>query len=239
MRSIISTVFAITAITAHAAPPPNSSPNFVLVYVDDLGWAETSVEMIKDREDTRSDYFQTPHIARIAQEGMVLSSCYSPSTLCAPSRNSLLHGMTPSRLRYTVLSSIEAKKQYMGKTTIPQALKKANPNYQTAHFGKWHNESIKPTEAGYDVTDGPNGNGPGDFADDGKTPLSDEDPKRIFSLTKKSIQFMEQQVERNRPFYLQLSHYAMHIWHDSLKETREKYKTLPHGGTYQKKDDHP
>lgn len=50
---------------------------------------------------------------------------------------------------------------------------------------------------------------------------------------------MEQQVERNRPFYLQLSHYAMHIWHDSLKETREKYKTLPHGSTYQKKDDTP
>ncbi|MDA7886741.1 sulfatase-like hydrolase/transferase, partial [Pirellulales bacterium] len=183
MRSLISTVLAITAITAHAASPQNPPPNFVLVYVDDLGWAETSVEMIKGREDTRSDYFQTPHIARIAQEGMVLSSCYSPSTLCAPSRNSLLHGMTPSRLRYTVLSSIEAKKQYMGKITIPQALKKANPNYQTAHFGKWHNESIKPTEAGYDVTDGPNGNGPGDFADDGKTPLSDEDPKRIFSLT--------------------------------------------------------
>ncbi len=237
MRSIISTVFAITAITAHAVPPPNSPPNFVLVYVDDLGWAETSVEMIKGREDTRSDYFQTPHIARIAKDGMVLSSCYSPSTLCAPSRNSLLHGMTPSRLRYTVLSSIEAKKQYMGKTTIPQALKKANPSYRTAHFGKWHNESIKPTDAGYDVTDGPNGNGPGDFADDGKTPLPEEDPKRIFSLTKKSIQFMEQQVERNQPFYLQLSHYAMHIWHDSLKETREKYKKLPHGSTYQKKDD--
>ena len=239
MRIIIGTVFAITAITAPAASPQNPPPNFVLVYVDDLGWAETSVEMIKGREDTRSDYFQTPHIARIAQEGMVLSSCYSPSTLCAPSRNSLLHGMTPSRLRYTVLSSIEAKKQYMGKITIPQALKKANPNYQTAHFGKWHNESIKPTEAGYDVTDGPNGNGPGDFADDGKTPLGDEDPKRIFSLTDKSIQFMEQQVAKKQPFYLQLSHYAMHIWHDSLQETREKYKKLPHGSTYQKKDDTP
>ncbi len=235
MKTLLSTVFTLATITAQAAGPPN----FVLVYVDDLGWAETSVEMIKGRADTRSDYFQTPHMARIAQEGMVLSSCYSPSTLCAPSRNSLLHGMTPSRLRYTVLSSIEAKKQYMGKTTIPKALKKANPAYRTAHFGKWHNESIKPTDAGYDVTDGPNGNGPGDFADDGKTPLGDEDPKRIFSLTDKSIQFMEQQVAKKQPFYLQLSHYAMHIWHDSLKETREKYKKLPHGSTYQKKDDTP
>jgi arylsulfatase A-like enzyme len=50
---------------------------------------------------------------------------------------------------------------------------------------------------------------------------------------------MEQQVERKQPFYLQLSHYAMHIWHDSLRETREKYKKLPQGSTYQKKDDTP
>ncbi len=214
-------------------------PNFVLIYVDDLGWAETSVEMIKGRAETRSDFYQTPNVERLAKGGMVLSACYSPSALCAPSRNSLLHGMTPSRLRYTVLSAVEAKKQYMGKITIPQALKKAHPDYMTAHFGKWHNESIKPTAAGYDVTDGPNGNGPGDFADDRKTHLPDDDPKRIFSLTDKSVQFMKDQVAAEKPFYLQLSHYAMHIWHNSLKETREKYKKLPRGRKYEKKDDLP
>ena len=215
------------------------APNFVLIYIDDLGWAETSVEMIKGRGDTRSDFYQTPHIERLAKDGVVLSACYSPSALCAPSRNSLLHGMTPSRLRYTVLSSVEAKKQYLGKVTIPQALKKANPEYVTAHFGKWHNDSIKPAAAGYDVTDGPNGNGPGDFTDEGKLRLPDDDPKRIFSLTEKSMRFMKDQVAAEKPFYLQLSHYAMHIWHDSLKETREKYQKLPRGRKYQKKDDTP
>ena len=214
-------------------------PNFVLVYMDDLGWAETSVEMIKGRADTRSDFNQTPNLERLASQGMVLSACYSPSALCAPSRNSLLHGMTPSRLRYTVLSAVEARKQYLGQITIPQALNNANPEYQTAHFGKWHNESIKPSEAGYDVTDGPNGNGPGDFDEDGKTHLPDDDPKRIFSLTDKSIKFMKEQVAAEKPFYLQLSHYANHIWHDSLKETREKYKKLPKGKKYEKKDGMP
>jgi arylsulfatase A-like enzyme len=232
---LITLTLSLLAASVSAA----EAPNFVLIYVDDLGWAETSVEMIEGRADTRSDYFQTPNIERLAEDGMVLSACYSPSALCAPSRNSLLHGMTPSRLRYTVLSSVEAKKQYLGKITIPQALKKANPEYVTAHFGKWHNESIKPDAAGYDVTDGPNGNGPGDFADDGKTHLPEDDPKRIFSLTGKSIEFMEDQVAAEKPFYLQLSHYAMHIWHDSLKETREKYKKLPPGRKYQKKDDTP
>ena len=169
LKIILSIGFLLTSCTVKGLA--TEPPNFVLVYVDDLGWAETSVQMIKGRADTRSYYYQTPHIERMAREGMVLSACYSPSTLCAPSRNSLLHGMTPSRLRYTVLSSVEAKKQYMGKITIPQALKKANANYRTAHFGKWHNDSIKPLQAGYDVTDGPNGNGPGDFADDGKITL--------------------------------------------------------------------
>ena len=214
-------------------------PSFVLVYMDDLGWAETSVAMIKGRADTRSDFNQTPNIERLASQGMVLSACYSPSALCAPSRNSLLHGMTPSRLRYAVLSAVEVKKQYLGQITIPQALKRANPEYQTAHFGKWHNESIKPSEAGYDVTDGPNGNGPGDFDDDGKTHLPDDDPKRIFSLTDKSINFMKEQVAAEKPFYLQLSHYANHIWHDSLKKTREKYKKLTKGKKYEKKDGLP
>ena len=111
-RSIyILSVFVLLSSISSAAKPPN----FVLVYVDDLGWAETSVEMIEGRPDSRSDYYQTPNIERIAKDGMVLSSCYSPSALCAPSRNSLLHGMTPSRLRYTVLSAVEAKKNTWGR----------------------------------------------------------------------------------------------------------------------------
>ena len=237
IRRIKSFSIGLTVLSSFTAI--GKSPNFVLVYVDDLGWAETSVEMIKGREDTRSDFNQTPSMERLAREGMVLSACYSPSALCAPSRNSLLHGMTPSRLRYTVLSSVEAKKEYLGQITIPQALKKANPNYLTAHFGKWHNESIKPSDAGYDETDGPNGNGPGDFDDDGKTHLPDDDPKRIFSLTEKSVDFIKNQVKQDKPFYLQLSHYAMHIWHDSLAQTREKYKQLPKGRKHEEKDDLP
>ena len=47
---------------------------------------------------------------------------------------------------------------------------------------------------------------------------------------------MEDQVSEEKPFYLQLSHYAMH---DSLKATREMYKSLPKGRKYQKKDDLP
>ena len=65
--------FLVLASVLNAA----KAPNFVLVYMDDLGWAETSVEMIKGREDTRSDFNRTPNVERLAREGMVLSACYS------------------------------------------------------------------------------------------------------------------------------------------------------------------
>ena len=165
---LLLSLFVAAALAAKA-------PNFVVIYIDDLGWAQTSVEMIEGNPETRSDYFQTPSLERLAAGGRVLSACYSPAPLCAPSRNSLLHGMTPARMRLTTLSAVEVKKDYRGKITIPQALKQVDPHYVTAHFGKWHNECIKPAAAGYDVLDGENnGNGPGDFMDDGKTPLPDD-----------------------------------------------------------------
>lgn len=226
-RKLVALFIALALVLSAVLCAKPKAPNFVVIYIDDLGWAQTSVPMIEGDPTTRSDYFQTPSLERLAADGRVLSACYSPAPLCAPSRNSLLHGMTPSRMRYTVLSAVEVKKQYLGQITIPQALKQADPNYRTAHFGKWHNECIAPDAAGYDVTDGNNGNGPGDFQDDGKTHLPEDDPKRIFSLSEKTTDFISEQVAAGKPFYVQLSHYAMHIWHDSLQETRDKYKKLP------------
>ncbi len=206
-----------------------AAPNFIVVYMDDLGWADTSVEMVRDQSETRSDFYETPNLEQLAEEGMVFSDAYAPAPVCTPSRNSILHGMTPARMLNTTLNTTFSKENYRGLITIPQAIKRANPEYVTAHYGKWHIGSISPEKAGYDVTENMKGtgNGEGDFMDDMKTFLPEEDPKRIFSLTEMSKKFMTEQVEADRPFYLQLSHYSVHIWHDSLKETRAKYRALP------------
>jgi len=218
--------FLIGSCVALSAKP--AAPNFVLVYIDDLGWADTSVEMIQGQENTRSDFYQTPHLQRMADEGMVFSDAYAPAPVCTPSRNSMLHGMTPARMLNSTLNTDRSSKEYRGQVTIPQALKQANPDYITAHFGKWHIGSIRPDVAGYDVTENRKGtgNGEGDYMDDMKTHLPEEDPKRIFSLTKMSKEFIAEQVQAERPFFLQLSHYSVHIWHDSLLETRQKYRAL-------------
>ena len=214
---------------AAAVCAKSAAPNFVLVYIDDLGWADTSVPMIEGRDETRSDFYQTPQLERMAREGMVFSDAYAPAPVCTPSRNAMLHGMTPARMLNSTLNTDRSFKEYRGVITIPQALKQANPDYITAHFGKWHIPAIKPGDAGYDVTEKTSGtgNGEGDFLDDMKTFLPEEDPKRIFSLTEMSKDFISERVEAKRPFFIQLSHYSVHIWHDSMTTTREKYRALP------------
>ena len=201
------------------------APNFIIVYVDDLGWCDTSVEMIRGRGDTKSHYYQTPNLEAFAKQGMTFSRAYSSAPVCSPARTALQHGTTPARNRQATL---HPSRERVGEIAIPEALKNANAAYRSAHFGKWHVPCIDPKSAGYEVSDGPTGNGEGDFEDDMNTFLSEEDPKRLFSLTQKSIEFIQEQAKADTPFFLQLSHYAVHIWHDSLKSTREKYLKLQH-----------
>jgi arylsulfatase A len=222
-------LFAAVLSPAGQLDADQQTPNFILVYIDDLGWTDTSVEMIRGRKDTRSDFYQTPHLERLAREGMIFSAAYAPAPVCTPSRNSMLHGMTPARMHNSVLNAKDSVENYQGKTTIPQALKQANANYVTAHFGKWHNPTLTPSKAGFDVSDGPTGNGQGDFLQDMRTHLPDDNPKRLVSLSRKSRDFVEQQTKAGKPFFLQVSHYSVHIWHDSFKKTREKYRKLPRG----------
>ena len=223
MVGLVLCCLAVLSATGAEAPP-----NIILFYVDDLGWTDTSVPMMKGRADSRSDYYQTPHLERFAKEGMIFSNAYAPAPVCTPSRNSMLYGMTPARLHNATLNTDAASEKNMGVLSIPQALKQANSAYVTAHFGKWHMPFITPTGVGYDVTDGPTGNGEGDVDDD-QNPLPEDDPKRMMSLTKRAKDFMEEQVRADRPFFVQLSHYAVHVGHASLPATREKYRRLPRG----------
>jgi arylsulfatase A len=232
MKSKPTLLSCIAAAFLVVCPPSlcaKSAPNILLVYIDDLGWTDTSVEMIRGNPQTKSNFYQTPQLERLAKQGRVFSDAYAPAPVCTPSRNAMLHGMTPARMLNSTLNFKVSQENYRGKITIPQALKQANPDYITAHFGKWHIPAISPEKAGYDVSENMKGtgNGEGDFLDDMKTFLPEEDPKRIFSLTDMSKEFISEQVEAEKPFFLQLSHYSVHIWHDSLKETREKYRALP------------
>ena len=67
-------------------------PNFILILVDDQGWNGTSVKMINDNDLSKSDFYETPNIERIAEKGVIFSNAYASAPVCAPSRYSIQFG---------------------------------------------------------------------------------------------------------------------------------------------------
>ncbi len=196
------------ALSALAAA---SSPNFVVILTDDQSWVGSSLEMIPGDSATRSDYFRTPNIERLAAMGMRFTQGYAPAPFCCPTRRSLVIGQTPARHMYQRDQSGWERK-YRKQLSIPQMLKAANVKYRTAHFGKWDSrfDNVSPEAMGYDLSDGLTGNNTGGSKGSGG-PAAADDPKLIFDLTRRAGEFMQQQSAAGNPFYVQLSHYAVHL----------------------------
>lgn len=216
-------------------------PNILFILADDQGWADLNLPMDPAVPEGACSYFHTPNMDRLAGEGMRFSSGYSSAPLCTPTRRSIQFGMTPARQRGTefVSDSFTPK----GHLSIPQALRRANPSYRCAHFGKWgevmsgknfadKNPAANPTALGYDESDGLTGNLTGTMYHPSIHPKDihrnhicepDADPKRTFSVTQRSVAFMERQVQEKRPFYLQVSYYAIHTAYQARQATLDKY----------------
>jgi len=231
LKGVVCAVAALTVANFTAAGTAVvNPPNIVLVLTDDQGWTDTSVQMLAAEPASKSDFYRTPALQRMAGEGMVFSNAYSPAPTCTPSRGSIQFGKTPARLRQTVVHDVLARSRGIdcrSEISLPQMIKSADPRYVTAHFGKWGFPPRRPEHAGYDVSDGNTNNGDGDWdCVKLRTPLPPDDPKRIFSLTRRANVFMEAQVKAERPFFMQLSHYALHVQHDALEETAKRYGKL-------------
>ncbi|MFH5806404.1 sulfatase-like hydrolase/transferase, partial [Alienimonas sp. DA493] len=206
------------------ADEPRRPPNFLFVLVDDQGWTGTSVPMDGADPRSKSDYYLTPNLERLAREGTRFSRGYSPAPNCSPSRMAILTGKTPARLQFTDIVGRGHRTDLGGRQrlrpggkgvraiqpeeiTLPELLKSLpDAGYRTAHFGKWHlGKQQPPGRHGFDVSDGPTGNREGSLG-----PRVGDDPKRAFSVTERANAFMTDAVESGRPFYCQVSHYAVH-----------------------------
>ena len=228
LKTLLITLFSLLISTLVDA---GETPNFILIYADDLGYTQTSVPMMKDRPELRHALHQTPHLEKLAARGMRFSNAYCPSPVCTSSRASIQFGKTTARVGCVSLHDVVMmkKKIDLGKNlSLAEMLKESGKGYLTAFFGKGCSPMRWFKDHGYDETDfihkHPNGNAHGDWWEPAeKTLIPIDDPKRLFSLAKPSTDYLEARAADKKPFFMMISHYALHVRNMSLKSTRRKY----------------
>ena len=148
MKCILSVLPVGTALVWLLSVPlqAQSRPNVILMLADDLANEDLSCYGGKR--------IRTPHLDKLASEGLKLTSFYAGNPVCSPSRMALLSGAYPSRLgwRWGVLGYGFAPKTGMSPRvyTIAEAFRDAG--YRTAMTGKWHvgEKNMRPEDQGFD-----------------------------------------------------------------------------------------
>jgi arylsulfatase A len=217
------------------ASPARTLPNLIVIFVDDLGFADIS-PFAKGR-------YETPHLERMASEGRKFTNFYSASSVCTPSRAAIMTGCYPARvsmlynetrppLRHaSVLWPGSRKGLNPDEVTIAEVLKERG--YTTACFGKWHlgdQLPFLPTRHGFDEFYGtPNGHDMGRRAKPFGVPpamvrnekvVEELDVEEFGYLTKRyteeSIRFIRTVTTKNKeqgtknPFFIYLPHNMVH-----------------------------
>ena len=231
---MISTALFIAFILNASFVNAADRPNIVFIFADDLGWKDVGYQ--------GSDFIETPHLDRLAQQGTVFTAGYASAGNCAPSRACLLSGTyTPRHHVYAVGSTGRGNKALQRLVPIPNrnglpkdnvtmadALKSAG--YVTGHFGKWHlagKDGALPTEQGFDVSFDSFGEGELKEGSEGNKAGPPSDPKGVFTLTRKACEFIE--ANRDRPFFCYLAHHAIHGPLQGRPETLAKFKAKTPG----------
>lgn len=190
-------------------------PNIIFIYADDWGWGDLSSH--------DHPWLKTPHLDRLAEEGIDFQQFNVVNPVCSPSRIAALTGHYPAR--YSVHQHFATpesnRKRGMpdwldpAAPTLPRFLKQAG--YRTAHFGKWHltnrqTEGAPTPEAyGYDEASVFNGGADWPSAD-----LHAAGPDTVAFIRK----------NKDKPFFINVWLHETHLPHVPTQESMEKHKHL-------------
>ncbi|MCY4186893.1 MAG: sulfatase [Bryobacterales bacterium] len=220
MPAIALTLLFCFATAAKAA----DKPNFILIFVDDLGYADIG--------PFGSELHRTPHLDKMAQEGRKLTSFYVTAPVCTPSRGSLMTGSYPRRIGLDesekgqwVLFPGNREGLSPDEITLAEVLQRAG--YETACVGKWHlgdQREFLPTRHGFDSYFGiPFSNDMGHDSRPqpyrypplpllrGEEVVEEEPDQRLITkrYTEEALAFIERD-RQGRPFFLYLPHTMPH-----------------------------
>lgn len=208
------------------------NPNIVFILIDDMGWADLACYGHK--------FHETPHIDRLASRGLRFTNFYAATPVCSSTRSTIQTGQYSARTAITdfipghwrpyeklIVPPIEHHLRD-GVRTPGDVLRAAG--YTTGYFGKWHlgdEAAHGPEKHGYQVTHRTLAK---PFADwrkpkDDKAAAPTPGPKSIDLLTDQALYFIES--HRDRPFFLFLSHHAVHIPVEADEADVKKYEAKP------------
>ncbi len=220
-RPLIGLAFFLMFFVATWSAAPKRLPNFVIIFIDDMGYADIG--------PFGAQGYQTPHLDRMAKEGRIFTDFYVTQAVCSASRAGLMTGCY--NVRVGILGALNHKADYgisSGEMTIAQLVKQKG--YATACYGKWHlghHPKFLPTNHGFDEYFGlpysndmwPNHPTAGkDFPEltliEGthvvNPHVSHEDQEQLTTwYTERTVRFIE--ANKDRPFLIYLPHSMVHV----------------------------
>ncbi len=188
-------VLAVLALAAPAAAADR--PNIIFIFSDDHAYQAISAYGDRLAKDA-----PTPHLDRIAKEGMLFRNACVTNSICAPSRAVLLTG------RHSHLNGVlDNRLPFDGsQQTFPKLLR--NAGYTTAIFGKWH---LKTEPTGFDAWEVLPGQGHY-YNPDFRTPQGNRRVEGYVTdlITDKAIAWLKGGRDASKPFLLMVHHKAPH-----------------------------
>ena len=214
----------------------SSKPNIILILLDDLGW--------RDLACTGSDFYETPNIDKLAAKGVTFTSAYASCPVCSPSRASIMTGKYPATVGITdwidhggymhplkgrLIDAPYIKDLPRSEFSLASALREGG--YHTWHVGKWHlgGEGYYPEDHGFEVNIGGSVAGApshqyGYFSPWNLPNLQNQEDGKYLTdyLGDEAVRLIEQ--NDGQPFFMHLSHYAVHHPLQAPAELVAKYE---------------
>ena len=236
-NKVMLTLALVGTVPAGLSAAEKKQPNIIYILADDLGYAEL--------ECYGNTFNETPNLNKLAQNGIRFTNAYAAQTVSSPSRAAMLTGLYPPRTGIIdYLRPNDAKHLGEQYTTLPEALR--DNGYNTVIIGKWHQTGYIRGGAAYESSPDKHGfnevivsenegiaNGtyfyPYHFNKDVKKLLSGEKEFLVDRLNEEAIRYIDRQ-KQDKPFFLYLSHYAVHTQVHGKPADVDHFRAKPGAG---------
>ncbi len=137
-------VVAQAGVTPAVKAESRDRPNIILIMADDMGYGDIS---------PYGGWIETPHLDRLAAEGLRFNDFHSNGAVCSPTRAALLTGRYQQRAGLPMVVSVRLRHLGLHQHEVTFAERVKRAGYATAIFGKWHlgyQTKFNPIHHGFD-----------------------------------------------------------------------------------------